>query len=117
MRPTFRMLNAMRWPLPISPSRFSAGTFTSSNDSAQVDEPRMPSLCSSGPTTRPGDVAVDDEGGELVAADLREHREDVGEAGVGDELLRAVQEVVAAVVREVRPRLRGERVGPGATAR
>src|ERR1035441_3606069 len=49
-RPMFRMLNAMWCPLPTSPSRFSTGTWQSARISGQVEEPRMPSLCSSGPT-------------------------------------------------------------------
>ena len=50
----FRMLNAMRWPLPTSPSRFAAGITQSVRISGQVDDPRMPSLCSSRPTVNPG---------------------------------------------------------------
>ena len=54
-RPTFRMLKAMWWPLPISPSTLPAGTFTSSRMMGQVLEPLMPILCSSGPIVTPGD--------------------------------------------------------------
>ena len=50
----FRMLKAILCPLPISPSRFSTGMRASSRYSGQVDEPRMPILCSSGPTVNPG---------------------------------------------------------------
>src|SRR5262249_37713665 len=57
--------------------------------------------------------ALDDEGREVLAVDLREHGEDVGEAGVGDELLRA-GEPIAPVRLAVGARLRGERVAAGA---
>jgi hypothetical protein len=50
----FRMLKAMRWPLPTSPSRFSAGMRASSKVSGQVELPRMPILCSSAPMVNPG---------------------------------------------------------------
>ena len=66
-------------------------------------------------------AAFDDEGGELLAVDLGEDREEVGEAAVGDPGLLAVEEVVRAVRRQprggpcrqrIRARLRlGERVG------
>ena len=36
----FRMLKAMRWPLPGSPRRFSTGTFASSKTSGQVELPQ-----------------------------------------------------------------------------
>src|SRR5512133_1868163 len=94
-RPRLRMLKAILWPLPGSPSRFSTGTFASSKMSAQVDEPRMPILCSSRPT-------LHDEPGELLPIDLREHDVDVRERRVGDELLRAVEDPVLAVGREHR---------------
>ena len=90
------------WPLPISPSRFSTGTLQSFRISGQVDEPRMPSLCSSAPTEKPGEVFLDEKRGELFAVDLGEHGEQVGEAGVGDPHLFAVENVVLAVGREQR---------------
>ena len=46
----------MTCPLPISPSRFSTGTLQSLRMSGQVDDPRMPILCSSAPTENPGKV-------------------------------------------------------------
>ena len=55
-RPTFRMLKAMWWPLPISPSTFSTGTSTSSKVMAQVEEPLMPIFFSSAPMVTPGAV-------------------------------------------------------------
>ena len=110
-RPMFRMLNAMWWPLPISPSRFSTGTLQSARISGQVDEPRMPSLCSSAPDREPGRAALDDEGRELLAVDLGEDREHVGEAAVGDPHLLAVEDVVLAVRREHRARAAVHGVG------
>src|SRR5664279_1258067 len=53
-RPTFRMLNAMMCPLPISPSTFSTGTLHSFRMSGAVEEPRMPIFFSSLPTAKPG---------------------------------------------------------------
>src|ERR1035441_8145094 len=53
-RPTFKMLKAITCPLPISPSRFSAGTLQSLRMMGHVDDPRMPILCSSAPTEKPG---------------------------------------------------------------
>src|SRR6202012_6135959 len=41
-------------PLPGSPSRFSTGTLQSLSTMGHVDDPRIPSLCSSWPTVRPG---------------------------------------------------------------
>ena len=64
-----------------------------------------PHLVLLGTRGEPGRVAVDDEGGELVAVDLGEDDEDVGEAGVGDPLLGAVQDPVLAVGREHGPGL------------
>ena len=43
----------MWWPLPISPSTFPTGTFTSSRMMGQVDEPLMPIFFSSGPIVTP----------------------------------------------------------------
>ena len=57
--------------------------------------------------------ALDDEGGEVLAVDLGEDDEDVGEAAVGDPHLLAVQDE-AAVGLSRRARLRAERVGAGA---
>src|ERR1017187_6550439 len=53
-RPMLRMLNAMWCPLPTSPNRFSTGTWQSARISGQVEDPRMPSLCSSEPIEKPG---------------------------------------------------------------
>ena len=43
-------------PLPTSPSRFPAGILHPSSTSGQVDDPRIPSFCSSAPTVSPGEV-------------------------------------------------------------
>ena len=53
-RPTLRMLKAILWPLPISPSTFSDGILASSKISGVVELPRSPSLCSSRPAVNPG---------------------------------------------------------------
>src|SRR5437016_8512018 len=53
-RPTLRMLEAITCPVPISPSTFSAGTLQSFRMMGQVDDPRMPILCSSAPMENPG---------------------------------------------------------------
>ena len=63
-----------------------------------------------------GRVALDQEGAECLAVDLGVDREQVGEAGVGDELLGAV-EVPAAVGQASRPRAHAQRVGAGGRAR
>src|SRR6266700_5775409 len=55
-RPTFKMLKAITCPLPVSPSRFSTGTLQSLRMMGQVDDPRIPILCSSAPTENPGKV-------------------------------------------------------------
>ncbi len=81
--------------------------------SGQVDEPLMPSLCSSAPVETPGEAPLDEEGGELLAVDLGEDGEEIGEAGVGDELLRPGEPVVA-VRRAHRLGLGAERVAAGA---
>ncbi len=49
-----RMLNAILWPLPISPSRFSFGITASLRISGRVELPLIPVLRSSGPTLTPG---------------------------------------------------------------
>ena len=74
----------------------------------------MPSLCSSGPMVSPGRAAFDQEPGELLAVDLREHREQIGEARVGDVLLGAGQLPGLAVGRKRRPGLGRQRVRPRA---
>ena len=109
-RPMLRMLKAILWPCPIVPSTFSAGTAQSSRMSGQVELPRMPSLCSSGPTVRPGALRSTRKRGELLAVDLGEHGEQIGEAGVGDELLGAGEAIGLAVGGEHRLGLGGQRV-------
>ena len=64
---------------------------------ARVEVPLMPSLCSSAPVLKPGIGLLDDEGAELAAVHLGEDDEDIGEAGVGDPHLGAVQHPVVAV--------------------
>ena len=109
-RPKFRMLNATLWPSPIVPSTFSTGTFTSSSISAVVDDPSSPSF-SRRPAHHPH-RALDEERGELLAVDLGEDGEQIGEAAVRDPHLLAVEQIVPAVVAEHGGGLRGERVRP-----
>ena len=100
-RPIFRMLNAMMWPRPISPSTFSTGTLTLSKKTAVVELPLMPIFFSSAPGVTPGQAALHQERGELLAADFGEHREQVRRAAVGDPHLLAVEDVVRAVGAQV----------------
>ena len=106
------MLNATLWPSPIVPSTFPTGTCTLSSISTVVDEPSSPSFFSSAPLDD-AHAALDDERGELLAVDLGEDGEDVGEAAVGDPRLLAVEDVVLAVRGQPRGRLGRERVGAG----
>ena len=53
-RPMFRMLKAILWPLPISPSRFSFGITASARMSGRVLLPLMPVFFSSAPRLTPG---------------------------------------------------------------
>ena len=55
MRPSFSVSIAMRYPLPISPRTFSAGTWQSSKSNSQVEDARIPSLSSFLPTLKPGE--------------------------------------------------------------
>ena len=61
----------------------------------QVDEPLMPSLCSSAPVDTPGMARSTRNAVNLLAVDLGEDGEEIGEAAVGDELLHARQAIVA----------------------
>ena len=60
-----------------------------------------------------GKAAFDEEGGELLAVDLGEDDEEVGEAAVGDPHLLAAERE-AAVGMPGRARLRAERIRAGA---
>ena len=51
--PIFKILNAITWPLPISPNTFSTGTLQSWKYNCTVLEPLIPILCSSGPCVNP----------------------------------------------------------------
>ena len=64
--------------------------------SGQVDEPRMPSLCSSAPIERPG-VLLDQEGREFFPFDLGEDSKEIGKATVADPHLLAIENVVFTV--------------------
>ena len=100
-RPRFRMLNATLCPSPIVPRTFSTGTATLSSISTVVEEPSSPELPFVG-TAHHAHAAFDDEGGELLAVDLGEDGEEVGEAAIGDPRLLPVQDVVGAIRREPR---------------
>ena len=108
-RPKFRTLNATLCPWPIVPSTFSTGTFTLSSISAVVDDAVEPELDFVA-AAHDAHAALDEERGELVAVDLREDGEQIGEAAVRDPHLLAVEHVVPAVGRERRRRARRERV-------
>ena len=110
-RPRFRILNAMMWPRPISPSRFSTGTGTLSKKTGVVELPLMPIFFSSAPLDDAGKGALHEKRRELFAADLREDGEEIGLAAVGDPHLLAVEDVVRAVRRKIGAGLRGQRVG------
>src|SRR5271165_1899017 len=56
-------------------------------------------------------LALDNESCELLPIDLREYREHVGKATVGNEHLLAVEDVVSAVVAQLSFCADGERVG------
>ena len=112
-RPMLRMLKAMMCPLPISPSRFSTGTWQSVRIRGHVEDPRMPILCSSAPIEKPGKVFSTRKAVNFVAIDFREDGEQVGEAGVGDPHFLAVQDVVLAIGGERGAGAAVERVGSG----
>ena len=108
---------AMRKPSPSSPSRLSAGMRHESKNTSPVVEPLMPIFGSMRPTEKPGRSAstTKAEMPECPAAGvgLREHGVEPGHARVGDEALRAVEDVLVAVP----PRLRAHRRRVGARAR
>ena len=82
-RPRLRMLKATLWPSPIVPRTFSTGTWTLSSISAVVDEPSSPSLLLVA-AAHDAHAALDEERRELLAVDLREDGEQIGEPAVGD---------------------------------
>ena len=101
-RAKLRTLKAILWPLPTSPSRFSAGTLTSCRITGVVDDPCRPILCSSLPLDTPGNArstmnALKCSPGSVDH--LAEDDVDVGEAAVGDPHLLAVQHEAAVGLR------------------
>ena len=84
------------------------GTMQSSKISSQVEEPRMPIFFSCLPMEKPGKVLLHDERGDACWLPLRlsvtsgnsDDDEDISIAGVGDEDLGAVQDVVVALIRQ-----------------
>ena len=107
---------AIRKPSPSSPSRFAAGTRQPSNVSSPVVEPRDAHLRLEPRDREARRVGLDDEGGDAAVArvriGLREDGVEVRDAGVRDEALRAVEDVLVALAPRRRPH-RG-RVGAGA---
>ena len=55
-------------------------------------------------------LPLDNERGEFIAIDFREHHINVGEATVGDEHFLAVENVVRAVGAQFRSRFCGQRI-------
>ena len=60
-----------------------------------------------------GEFTLDEEGRELLSADLGKYSVESRFAAVGDPHLLTVQHVVGAVFGEIRTRLRRQRIGPG----
>ncbi len=92
--------SATAMPRPTSPITFSAGTRTSSNTGWPVGEPLMPILCSSLGTEKPVRVGVDHERRDALALAVGhgEHHVEVRDRGVGDPVLRAVDDPLVAVL-------------------
>src|SRR5689334_4671533 len=105
-RPKFSTLKATLCPCPIVPSTFSTGTLTLSSISAVV-EFQLECVAAADDAER----ALDETGGELIAVDLREHRDQVRELAVGDPHLLAVEQIEPPVCAQGRRGARGERVG------
>ena len=84
---------------------FSCGTRTSSKVGEPVGEPLIPSLCSSLPRSKPGAVRLDDEGAgaAVLAVGGGEDHVEVGDAGVGDPVLLAVDHPFVAVAHGAGP--------------
>ena len=109
--------SAVSWakPLPSSPSRFSAGTRTSVNDSSAVSWRVQAELVQVAAALEAGHAALEDQQRHaLVPVLAGAHRGDhqVGVDAVGDEGLAAVDDVVVAVA--LRARADAGQVGAGA---
>ena len=109
-RPKLSTLNATLWPLPISPSRFVGRHLHVLQQDRRRRRAVQAHLVLFLAARHAGERALDDERGEVLAVDLREDDEDVGEAAVGDPHLLAVEDE-AAVGLPRRARLGAERVG------
>ena len=101
-RPTFRMLKAILWPLPISPEEVLLGDLGVGEDQGPGGAALDAGLLLLGAQGDPGRALLDDEGREVLAVHLGEGDVDVGEAGVREPHLLAVQDPVLAVGREHR---------------
>ena len=121
------MLKAILWPLPISPEQ----VLPRDHGVGEDERPRAAALDAGllllGAQAHPGHPLLDDEGGEVLAVHLGEGDVDVGEAGVAEPHLLAVQDPALAVGGEHGPGLGvhgvagrgglGERVGADPLAR
>ena len=98
---------AIRKPSPSSPSRFAAGTRHSSKTSSPVVDPADPHLRLEPRDLEAGRVGLDDERGDPGVAGLRiglrEDGVEVRDAGVRDEALAAVEDVLVALAARGRP--------------
>ena len=108
---------AISKPWPSSPTRFSAGTSTFSKKSSPVEPAQMPSLFSVSARRHARPLALDDERRDAavlrVGIGLREDERVVGDAGVGDPVLLAVEDVGVALAAGVREHPGDVRAGGG----
>ena len=96
------MLNATLCPSPIVPSTFSTGTahvVEHQHRRRRAVEAELLFVRAA----HHAHAALDDERGELLAVDLGEDGEQVGEAAVGDPRLLAVEHVVTRVGGSIAP--------------
>jgi hypothetical protein len=105
------MSNATTWPFPISWRTLSTGNLRVLERHRAGGAPLDPHLALFGADGQTGGVALDDEGRELLAVDLGEDDEEIGESRVRDVLLRSVQDVVASFGIENGGRAGGQGIG------
>src|SRR3989442_11521203 len=93
-------------PSPSRPSKFSAGTSQSVKISSAVCKPLMPILSSMLPTTEARKVLLDNESADAACAHRciceRENRIDLRQHAIGDEALRAVEDIFVATAHRYR---------------
>ena len=94
-------------PEPSAPSRFSLGTWTLSKNSSAVSWALSPILSRLRPRSKPVHAALDDQQADALVAGVgvgaRDHDHEVGQDAVADERLRAVEDVVVALVDRAGP--------------